>query len=77
MPCLAQGDCNEKVDVFKEDRYLEDKLKLEAHSHGHSMNTNTLLKPLKIELPSLEGDWEDRGIIKPAPTGKNPASAVR
>lgn len=41
MPRLAQGDCNEKVDVFKEDRYLEDKLKLEAHSHGQSMRILT------------------------------------
>lgn len=28
------------------------------------------MKPLKKELPSLEGDWEERGIIKPISTEK-------
>ena len=42
VPCLAQYGCNEKLDVFKGDRHVEDKLKLEAHSHGQSMRIRTL-----------------------------------
>lgn len=42
VPCLAQCGHNEKLDVFKEDRHVEDKLKLEAHFHEQSMSILTL-----------------------------------
>lgn len=42
VSCLAQCGCNEKLDAFKGDRHVEDKLKLDAHSHGQSMRILTL-----------------------------------
>lgn len=42
VPRLAQCGHNEKLDVFKGDRHLEDKLKLEAHFHEQSMRILTL-----------------------------------
>lgn len=41
VPRLAQHGCNE-VYLFREDRHLEEKLKLEAHSHEQSMRILTL-----------------------------------